>query len=210
MFFGNPISRSLLRGRLFAAGHDRITVRRALGRYCKADRYWRALQPGAARIDLQGQPAGAVTERKAAHARSWVQARAAARAARPRNATPLPEEYLVPGHLVLTVKFSELPQPLHVQDGLKIGIQIGEGIVTAILPPKVWRPLERAAQDDPHWVAAPSSAIDRSLWPLRYPAGLTCEGPRTLGVDILALDSRVYGILQVRRRRRARLPRRRA
>jgi hypothetical protein len=112
--------------------------------------------------------------------------------------------------LELTVKFSDQPPPLQIQDGRKIGIQTEEGIVTAILPPKVWRPLERAAQDDPHGVAAPSSAIDRSRWPLRYPAGLTCEGPRTRGVDILALDSRVYGVLRVRRRRRARSLRRRA
>ena len=51
---------------LMAAGHDRIAVKRALGRYCKVDRYWRALQPDAPRIDLQGQPAGAATEREAA------------------------------------------------------------------------------------------------------------------------------------------------
>ena len=88
----------------------------------------------------------------------------------------------MPGHLVLTVKFSELPQPLHVQDGLKIGIQIGEGIVTAILPPKVWRPLERAAQDDPHWVAAPSSAIDRSLSvAVALPGGVDLRGATDAG-----------------------------
>ena len=146
---------------LMAAGHDRIAVRRALGRYCQADRYRKALQPGAPRIDLQGQPAGAVTEREAAHARSRVEARAAARAARPPNATPIPKEHLVPGRLELTVKFSELPRPLPVQDGLKIGVQTGEGIVTAILPPKVWRTLERAAQTYPHWVAALSGSLER-------------------------------------------------
>ena len=66
---------------LMAAGHDRIAVRRALGRYCQADRYRRALQTDAPRIDLQGQPAGAVTEREAAYARSLVEARATPRAA---------------------------------------------------------------------------------------------------------------------------------
>ena len=50
-----------------AAGHDRIAVKRALGRYGKADRYWKTLQTGASRIDWQGQPAGAVTEREAAY-----------------------------------------------------------------------------------------------------------------------------------------------
>ena len=66
----------------------------------------------------------------------------------------------MPGRLELTVKFSELPRPLHVQDGLKIGIQTGEGIVTAILPPKVWRTLEQAAQTYPQWVAALSGSLD--------------------------------------------------
>ena len=82
-------------------------------------------------------------------------------AAQPPNATPLPKESLVPGRLELTVKFSELPQPLLVQDGLKIGVQTGEGIVTAILPAKVWRTLEQAAQTYPQWVAALSGSLDR-------------------------------------------------
>jgi hypothetical protein len=73
----------------------------------------------------------------------------------------LPEEHLVPGRLELTVKFSELPPPLPVRDGLKIGVQTGEGIVTAILPPKVWRTLERATQDYPQWVAALSGSLER-------------------------------------------------
>jgi hypothetical protein len=146
---------------LMAAGHDRIAVKRALGRYCQTDRYRRALQTDAPRIDLQGQPAGAVTEREAAYARSLVEARATTRAALPPNATPLPKESLVPAHLILTVKFSELPQPLPVQDGIKIGVQTGEGIVTAILPAKVWRTLERATQTYPQWVAALSGALER-------------------------------------------------
>ena len=150
---------------LMAAGHDREAVRRALGRYCKADRYRKTLQAGAPRIDLQGQPAGVVTEKEAAHARNALTPRAArataTRAALPPNDTPLPKEPLVPGRLELTVKFSELPPPLHVQDGLKIGVQTGEGIVTAILPPKVWRPLEQAAQTYPQWVAALSGSLER-------------------------------------------------
>jgi hypothetical protein len=146
---------------LMAAGHDRIAVKRALGRYCQADRYRKALRVGAPRIDWQGQPAGAVTEREAAHARSRVEPRAAARAALPPNATPLPKEHLVPGRLELTVKFSELPRSLAVRDGLKVGLQTGEGTVTAILPAKVWRKLEQAAQDYPQWVAALSGSLER-------------------------------------------------
>ena len=146
---------------MIRAGHDREAVKRALAAYCTAPRYRETLRAGASRIDLQGQPAGAVTEREAAYARSLVEARATARAARPPNATPLPQEDLVPGRLELKVNFSELPQPLPVQDGIKIGVQTGEGIVTAILPAKVWRTLERAAQDYPHWVAALSGSLER-------------------------------------------------
>ena len=69
------------------AGHDRIAVQRALGRYGQADRYRKALQTGASRIDLQGQPAGVVTEKEAAHARNALTPRAA-RATAPRAALP--------------------------------------------------------------------------------------------------------------------------
>ncbi len=146
---------------LMAAGHDRIAVKRALGRYCKVDRYRRALQTDAPRLDLQGQPAGAVTEREAAHARSLVEARATTRAAHPPDATPIPKEHLVPGRLELTAKFSELPPPLPVQGGVKIGVQTAEGTVTAILPAKVWRKLEQAAKDYPQWIAALSGSLER-------------------------------------------------
>ena len=146
---------------LIAVGHDRIAVKHALSRYCQGDRYQNALQAGAIRRDLQGRPAGAVTEGEAAYARSILEARAAARAARLPNATPIPQEDLVPGRLELTVKFSELPRPLRVQDGVKIGVQTGMGIVTALLPVQVWRTLERAAQDYPRWGAVLSGALDR-------------------------------------------------
>jgi hypothetical protein len=43
---------------------------------------------------------------------------------------------------------------------MKLGIQTGEGIVTAILPTKVWRKLEQAAQDYLQWVAALSGSLD--------------------------------------------------
>ena len=66
------------------------------------------------------------------------------------------------GRLELTVKFLELPVPLQVQDSLKIGVQTGEGIVTAILPPKVWRTREQAAQTYPQWVAALSGSLSAS------------------------------------------------
>ena len=143
-----------------------------MARYCNRPRYRKALRAGAIRIDLQGQPAGVVTAAEAETARADLIAWTARKADRPvpprptasplpANDTPLPQEALVPGRLELTVKFSELPQPLPVQGGLKIGIQTGEGIVTAILPPKIWRKLEQAAQDHPHWVAALSGSLER-------------------------------------------------
>ena len=122
---------------------------RSLKAYCTAPQYRASLQAGAARIDLRGQPAGVVTEREAA------------RQALPPDATPIPKENLVPGRLELTAKFSELPKPLQVQSGMKIGVHTEEGTVTAILPAKVWRKLEQAAKDYPQWVAALSGSLER-------------------------------------------------
>jgi len=154
---------------LIRAGHDRAAVMRSLKAYCTAPPYRASLQAGAARIDLRGQPAGVVSDKDAAHAREEPNPRAAERAARraaarqalPPDATPIPKENLVPGRLELTAKFSELPQPLPVQGGVKIGVQTAEGTVTAILPAKVWRKLEQAAKDYPQWVAALSGSLAR-------------------------------------------------
>ena len=157
---------------LVAAGFEKAAVKRALARYCNRPRYRKALRAGAIRIDLQGQPAGVVTAAETETARADLTAWTARKAGQPApscpaasplpaNDTPLPQEALVPGRLELTVKFSELPQPLPVQGGLKIGIQTGEGIVTAILPPKIWRKLEQAAQDHPCWVAALNGSLAR-------------------------------------------------
>ena len=151
---------------LMAAGFEKAAVKRTLARYCNRPRYRKALRAGAIRIDLQGQPAGVVMAAEAETARA---ARKAGQpvppcptaSPLPANDTPLPQEALVPGRLELTVKFSELPQPLPVQGGLKIGIQTGEGIVTAILPPKIWRKLEQAAKDYPQWIAALSGSLAR-------------------------------------------------
>ena len=63
-------------------------------------------------------------------------------------------ENIVSGHLELTVKFSELPTPVQVQAGLKIGIQTDRALVVAIVPPKAWKKLAQAADAWPHWVAA--------------------------------------------------------
>lgn len=161
-------------------GFERTAVKRFLTRYCTRPRYRRCIKAGAVRVDLQGQPAGIVTVEEAEAARTAVAAWKAKKAGLPAppnaiaaqnaptaattrlpNDTPLPQENLVPGRLELTVKFSELPKPLAVQSGMKLGIQTGEGIVTAILPAKVWKKLEQAATDYPQWVAALSGALDQ-------------------------------------------------
>ena len=131
-------------------------------------------------MDLDGRPAGAVTAEEAEAARADFAAWKARKAGlpvppRPRratsssqdqdtlppDATPLPKERLVPGRLELAAKFSGLPRPLPVPGGIKIGIETGEGTVTAILPVKVWRKLEQAAKNYPQWVAALSGSLAR-------------------------------------------------
>ena len=157
---------------ILGESHARVEIRRLLSRYCNHARYRHALKEGAVRVDLQGQPAGVVTVEEAEDARTRLQAERLRsehpkgsgnllESDRPSDDTLLPEDHLVPGRLELTVKFSELPKPLPVQSGLKIGIQTGEGIVSAILPTKVWRKLEQAAQSYPQWVAALSGSLDR-------------------------------------------------
>ena len=142
----------------------RLALRKALAVYCNRARYLKSLKAGLLRWDLQGQPAGLVTLEQGAIARQQLKAGKPAATGKPDlppDATPLPEEHLVPGRLELTAKFSELPRPLPVQGGIKIGIQTEEGTVTAILPPKVWRKLEQAAKDYPRWVAALSGSLER-------------------------------------------------
>ena len=179
--------RDLLAAGLGEARVKGADLQRALARYCHRPLYRWTLRAGATRVDLHGQPAGVVTTAEAETARAAWKAQQTGRPvplrpgdallspkeAYPPNATPIPKEHFVPGHLVLTVKFSERPQPLPVQDGVKIGVQTGEGIVTAILPPKVWRSLERAAQTYPQWVAALSGSLERFAdgeIALKYPA----------------------------------------
>lgn len=157
-----------------------VEIKQTLARYCSRPRYWKSMREGAVRIDLHGQPAGVVTVAEAEQARYQLAVWNARKAGLPSpdktkfkllnpghhpdrvpNDTPLPKEHLVPGRLDLTVKFSELPKPLTVQSGIKIGIETGEGIVTAVLPTKVWRKLEQAAKDYPQWVAALSGSLDQ-------------------------------------------------
>ncbi|MGN6667064.1 MAG: ProQ/FinO family protein [Trinickia sp.] len=45
-------------------------IREAVSTWCRGSRYWACLTDGAARVDLSGEPAGAVTARDAAFARN--------------------------------------------------------------------------------------------------------------------------------------------
>ena len=53
-----------------AAGFEKSAIKRALGRYCNRPLYRGALQAGAVRMDLQGQPAGVVMAAEAEAARA--------------------------------------------------------------------------------------------------------------------------------------------
>jgi hypothetical protein len=61
---------------------------------------------------------------------------------------------LLTGRLELTLKFSDLPKPMPVKSGMKIGIQTDSALVVATLPPKAWKKLEKAQAEWPQWVAA--------------------------------------------------------
>lgn len=55
---------------LHAAGHPRPAIHKALAVYCSRGRYLKALRAGMPRLDLQGQPVGAVTEAEEAVAKA--------------------------------------------------------------------------------------------------------------------------------------------
>ncbi|WP_242445470.1 ProQ/FINO family protein [Chromatium okenii] len=166
---------------LIAAGHKRSDIKHVLGRYCGRIRYLQSVQPGAVRVDLQGQPAGEVTEAECDSPRERLALICAQRLAIPlkpkpvkikkiekvkkpkavQEAKPVPpldapltSESIVSGRLELTVKFTEPPQPVIVKSGMKIGVQTDTALVVTTLKPKVWKKLEKAQVDWTQWVAA--------------------------------------------------------
>ena len=148
-----------IREDLLAAGHDPKSVHKALLKYCAVRRYLHATQTGVPRVNLQGQQAGVVTESEAAIAKAKLSGTYIWR----KNSTktpelpidaPLSEDNIVTGRLELTLKFSDLPKPMPVKSGMKIGIQTDSALVVATLPPKAWKKLEKAQAEWPQWVAA--------------------------------------------------------
>lgn len=77
---------------------DQKLLRRALGAYVRNFGYLRALQPGADRIDLAGEPCGTVTAEEAAHAALvLVGSKAPMPAAKPPPApASIPEPIMAP------------------------------------------------------------------------------------------------------------------
>lgn len=134
-------------------------VKEALALYCTRPAYLESLVPGAVRIDHHGQPAGFVTELEAASARAVL------RGEPPPERPPFPitpvlpedaqlqEENIVSGSLELTVKFSQLPTPVPVKTGMKVGFRTESGLIETIILPKSWKKLARAAQEYPQWAA---------------------------------------------------------
>ena len=152
---------------LRAAGHPRPATHKALAVYCSRGRYLKALRAGMPRLDLRGQPVGTVTEEEQAQAKAklagtWTPPNRPASNPAPAGQptpdlpidAPLSEDNIVTGRLELTLKFSDLPKPMPVKGGMKIGIRTDSALVVATLPPKAWKKLEKAQAEWPQWVAA--------------------------------------------------------
>ncbi|MBV5311141.1 ProQ/FinO family protein, partial [Chromatium okenii] len=103
-----------IRQDLLAAGHDLKTLRCVIGAYCRRRAYLKAMQTGAMRIDLQGQPAGEVTEADAVDARDKLALLKPIKSSKPKpeptpvltTDAPLTAENIVSGRLELTLKFN--------------------------------------------------------------------------------------------------------
>jgi len=142
----------------------RQRLRRLLNRYCGRPAYLQVMLENADRVDLEGAPAGKVSKEDADYASAMLAVEPPAqkpqvtapetRAPNLPNDAPLTEDNIVPGRLELTVKFTQMPKPVEVKTGMKIGIQAEKCLVITTLPPKTWRKLTKAASDWPEWVAA--------------------------------------------------------
>jgi sRNA-binding protein len=159
-----------IRQDLLAAGHASKLVNSVMYGYCQRIAYLKAMRIGTARIDLQGQPAGEVTEAAAIIARDELALLRPVKSSKPKPSkapkppkeptpvlttdAPLTAENIVSGRLELTLKFNELPKPVVVKAGMKIGIQTETALVVTTLKPKAWKKLEKAQAEWPQWVAS--------------------------------------------------------
>ncbi|TWI35296.1 ProQ/FINO family protein [Mesorhizobium tianshanense] len=88
-----------IREDLLAAGHDAVEVAVGIGWYIRSSNYRRRQVAGAARLDLDGKPAGVVTEKEAAHAAAALEA--VKKAAQKRSAPPAAAPALLDGFAAL-------------------------------------------------------------------------------------------------------------
>ncbi|NVZ11567.1 ProQ/FinO family protein [Allochromatium humboldtianum] len=164
-----------IRAELEAQGYSFRKIRQAVTYYCQRPAYMKTLVVGAERIDHRGEPAGTITEKEVEIAKAQIKvlwkkykARKAARAAlngekktRPQKSVkkalledaPLTEENIVSGRLELTVKFSEIPDPLPVTGGVKIGLPTQDALVVATLSSKSWKKITKAQGEWSEWRA---------------------------------------------------------
>ena len=154
---------------LKAAGMEYKTIKFVLYKYCNTSQYCQAYQIGAMRIDLDGQPAGEVTEPEFQFVQELIRDRAAKKTARlqqiasPTTAStvnalpsdsPLEGENFVPGKLEISIKFNSLPKPVMLQSGAKFGIDADGMKISITLKPKNWKKLTDAATQYRSWVAS--------------------------------------------------------
>jgi len=146
------------------AGIPFFGARKAVSAYVAIDRYQKSLQVGAVRIDLEGLPAGVVTEDQAEFALTGIDPKKQNESIehQPRKHVfpailptdlPITGENVVPGKLEVTIKFNALPKPLMIQAGAKFGIDADGRRISTTVKPKVWKKLADAAVQWPAWVA---------------------------------------------------------
>ena len=152
-----------IRAELEGQGYSFRKIRQAVTYYCQRPAYMKTLVVGAERIDHRGEPAGTITEKEVEIAKAQIKvlwkkykARKAAlngeKKPFPQNSmkkalsedAPLTEENIVSGRLELTVKFSEIPDPLPVTGGVKIGLPTQDALVVATLSSKSWKKITKA------------------------------------------------------------------
>ncbi|BCU08488.1 ProQ/FINO family protein [Allochromatium tepidum] len=164
-----------IRAELEAQGYSFRKIRQAVTYYCQRPAYMKTLVVGAERIDHRGEPAGTITEKEVEIAKAQIKvlwkkykARKKAQAAlngekepRPQKSVkkalsedaPLTQENIVSGRLELTVKFSELPDPMPVAGGVKIGLSTQDALVVATLSSKSWKKIKKAQGEGRPWRA---------------------------------------------------------
>jgi ProP effector len=111
-------------------GIDRKKLRNYLGFYTKLTRYLRELTPGATRIDLNGAPAGTVSEEEALNARRILEDRwtRTQRAVQPPKAIE-PRNYLHAAVVNALTALPAAPAPIEIEVALEPEAAPAEAII---------------------------------------------------------------------------------